>query len=161
MFVDALLLSDPSCWRLRMLNLCKTSSILILFFPFSLQCRPSKGRRRGYCWCVDKYGQPLPGFDGRERGETQCYNLESKWEDRRDAQWTERGGQRIRGRGRGGGCRQWKKEPTLLLHVVLCKHLKGLWTFDFGSRFCRRVRESTRGRGPAKPPVLHSYLSCA
>ncbi|XP_068599401.1 insulin-like growth factor-binding protein 3 [Brachionichthys hirsutus] len=42
------------------------------------QCRPSKGRRRGYCWCVDKYGQPMPGFDGRERGETQCYNLESK-----------------------------------------------------------------------------------
>uniref|UniRef100_A0A3B4ZE46 Insulin-like growth factor-binding protein 3 n=1 Tax=Stegastes partitus TaxID=144197 RepID=A0A3B4ZE46_9TELE len=42
------------------------------------QCRPSKGRRRGYCWCVDKYGQPLPGYDGRERGETQCYNLESK-----------------------------------------------------------------------------------
>ncbi|XP_071342635.1 insulin-like growth factor-binding protein 3 [Trachinotus anak] len=42
------------------------------------QCRPSKGRRRGYCWCVDKYGQPLPGLDGRERGETQCYNLESK-----------------------------------------------------------------------------------
>lgn len=32
------------------------------------QCRPSKGRRRGYCWCVDKYGQPLPGFDRRERG---------------------------------------------------------------------------------------------
>ncbi|XP_028300637.1 insulin-like growth factor-binding protein 3 [Gouania willdenowi] len=42
------------------------------------QCRPSKGRRRGYCWCVDKYGQPLPGYDGRERGETQCYNAESK-----------------------------------------------------------------------------------
>ncbi|XP_058495419.1 insulin-like growth factor-binding protein 3 [Solea solea] len=42
------------------------------------QCRPSKGRRRGYCWCVDKYGQPLPGLDGRERGGTQCYNLESK-----------------------------------------------------------------------------------
>ncbi|XP_068176079.1 insulin-like growth factor-binding protein 3 [Antennarius striatus] len=42
------------------------------------QCRPSKGRRRGYCWCVDKYGQPLPGFEGRERGEMQCYNLESK-----------------------------------------------------------------------------------
>ncbi|XP_031725594.1 insulin-like growth factor-binding protein 3 [Anarrhichthys ocellatus] len=42
------------------------------------QCRPSKGRRRGYCWCVDKYGQPLPGYDGKERGETQCYNLESK-----------------------------------------------------------------------------------
>ncbi|XP_041790957.1 insulin-like growth factor-binding protein 3 [Chelmon rostratus] len=42
------------------------------------QCRPSKGRRRGYCWCVDKYGQPLPGYDGRERGEMQCYNMESK-----------------------------------------------------------------------------------
>uniref|UniRef100_A0A8C3M7X1 Insulin-like growth factor-binding protein 3 n=1 Tax=Geospiza parvula TaxID=87175 RepID=A0A8C3M7X1_GEOPR len=26
------------------------------------QCRPSKGRKRGYCWCVDKYGQPLPGL---------------------------------------------------------------------------------------------------
>uniref|UniRef100_A0A3Q4I861 Insulin-like growth factor-binding protein 3 n=1 Tax=Neolamprologus brichardi TaxID=32507 RepID=A0A3Q4I861_NEOBR len=42
------------------------------------QCRPSKGRRRGYCWCVDKYGQPLPGYDGRQWGEKQCYNLESK-----------------------------------------------------------------------------------
>lgn len=42
------------------------------------QCRPSKGRRRGYCWCVDKYGQSVPGYDGRERGETQCYNLENK-----------------------------------------------------------------------------------
>ncbi|XP_038857646.1 insulin-like growth factor-binding protein 3 [Salvelinus namaycush] len=42
------------------------------------QCRPSKGRKRGYCWCVDKYGQPLPGYDGKERGEAQCYNLENK-----------------------------------------------------------------------------------
>lgn len=42
------------------------------------QCRPSKGRKRGYCWCVDKYGQPLPGYDGKERGEAQCYNIESK-----------------------------------------------------------------------------------
>ncbi|KAJ3598862.1 hypothetical protein NHX12_032825 [Muraenolepis orangiensis] len=40
------------------------------------QCRPSKGRKRGYCWCVDKYGQPLPGSDGKQRGETQCYSLE-------------------------------------------------------------------------------------
>ncbi|KAM9790004.1 insulin-like growth factor-binding protein 3 [Neosynchiropus ocellatus] len=32
------------------------------------QCRPSKGRKRGFCWCVDKYGQPLPGLDGKERG---------------------------------------------------------------------------------------------
>uniref|UniRef100_A0A674MJY5 Insulin-like growth factor-binding protein 3 n=1 Tax=Takifugu rubripes TaxID=31033 RepID=A0A674MJY5_TAKRU len=45
-------------------------------FYNSPQCRPSKGRRRGYCWCVDKYGQPLPGSGG-ERGETQC-NLETQ-----------------------------------------------------------------------------------
>ncbi|XP_029581325.1 insulin-like growth factor-binding protein 3 [Salmo trutta] len=42
------------------------------------QCRPSKGRKRGFCWCVDKYGQPLPGFDGKERGDAQCYNSESQ-----------------------------------------------------------------------------------
>uniref|UniRef100_A0A8C7ZZE7 Insulin-like growth factor-binding protein 3 n=1 Tax=Oryzias sinensis TaxID=183150 RepID=A0A8C7ZZE7_9TELE len=42
------------------------------------QCRPSKGRRRGHCWCVDKYGQPLPGYEGSKQGATQCYNLESQ-----------------------------------------------------------------------------------
>ncbi|XP_051501618.1 insulin-like growth factor-binding protein 3 [Myxocyprinus asiaticus] len=42
------------------------------------QCRPSKGRRRGYCWCVDKYGQPLPSFDGKEKGQIHCYHLEKK-----------------------------------------------------------------------------------
>ncbi|XP_033507169.1 insulin-like growth factor-binding protein 3 isoform X3 [Epinephelus lanceolatus] len=41
-------------------------------------CRPSKGRKRGFCWCVDKYGQPLPGFDGKERGDAQYYNSESQ-----------------------------------------------------------------------------------
>uniref|UniRef100_A0A3P8X7L3 Insulin-like growth factor-binding protein 3 n=1 Tax=Esox lucius TaxID=8010 RepID=A0A3P8X7L3_ESOLU len=25
------------------------------------QCRPSKGRKRGYCWCVDKYACPTQG----------------------------------------------------------------------------------------------------
>ncbi|NXK94014.1 IBP3 protein, partial [Formicarius rufipectus] len=39
------------------------------------QCRPSKGRKRGYCWCVDKYGQPLPGYDGKGKGDVHCYNL--------------------------------------------------------------------------------------
>ncbi|XP_034738517.1 insulin-like growth factor-binding protein 3 [Etheostoma cragini] len=42
------------------------------------QCRPSKGRRRGYCWCVDKYGWPLPGYNGEEQAEKKCHNLESK-----------------------------------------------------------------------------------
>ncbi|XP_011614426.1 insulin-like growth factor-binding protein 3 isoform X2 [Takifugu rubripes] len=42
------------------------------------QCRPSKGRKRGFCWCVDKYGQPLPGFDGKERGDAQYYNSETQ-----------------------------------------------------------------------------------
>ncbi|XP_062412604.1 insulin-like growth factor-binding protein 3 [Sardina pilchardus] len=42
------------------------------------QCRPSKGRRRGYCWCVDKYGQRLPGYDGRDQGSSHCHSLEKK-----------------------------------------------------------------------------------
>ncbi|XP_059369060.1 insulin-like growth factor-binding protein 3 [Carassius carassius] len=40
------------------------------------QCSPSKGRRRGYCWCVDKYGQPIPGYDGKEK--VHCINMETK-----------------------------------------------------------------------------------
>ncbi|ELK13051.1 Insulin-like growth factor-binding protein 3 [Pteropus alecto] len=39
-------------------------------------CRPSKGRKRGFCWCVDKYGQPLPGSDASGRGAAQCYGAE-------------------------------------------------------------------------------------
>uniref|UniRef100_A0AAY4DXL3 Thyroglobulin type-1 domain-containing protein n=1 Tax=Denticeps clupeoides TaxID=299321 RepID=A0AAY4DXL3_9TELE len=31
------------------------------------QCQPSKGRKRGFCWCVDKYGHPLPGYKGEAR----------------------------------------------------------------------------------------------
>ncbi|XP_053569009.1 insulin-like growth factor-binding protein 3 [Bombina bombina] len=42
------------------------------------QCRPSKGRKRGNCWCVDKYGQPLPGYDGKSKGDVHCYNLEGQ-----------------------------------------------------------------------------------
>ncbi|XP_071592320.1 insulin-like growth factor-binding protein 3 [Heliangelus exortis] len=42
------------------------------------QCRSSKGRKRGYCWCVDKYGQPLPGYEGKGKEDVHCYNLESK-----------------------------------------------------------------------------------
>ncbi|XP_042187957.1 insulin-like growth factor-binding protein 3 [Callorhinchus milii] len=35
------------------------------------QCRPSKGRRRGICWCVDKYGTRLGSYD--RNGELRCY----------------------------------------------------------------------------------------
>ncbi|KAJ8336832.1 hypothetical protein SKAU_G00380520 [Synaphobranchus kaupii] len=42
------------------------------------QCRPSKGRQRGFCRCVDKYGHPLPGIDGTERGDAQCYNPDTQ-----------------------------------------------------------------------------------
>ncbi|XP_016053787.1 PREDICTED: insulin-like growth factor-binding protein 3 [Miniopterus natalensis] len=42
------------------------------------QCRPSKGRRRGFCWCVDKYGQPLPGYDPKGKGDVHCDSVESK-----------------------------------------------------------------------------------
>ncbi|VFV23478.1 insulin-like growth factor binding [Lynx pardinus] len=44
----------------------------------SSRCRPSKGRKRGFCWCVDKYGQPLPGFDARGKGDVHCYSMDSK-----------------------------------------------------------------------------------
>ncbi|XP_067867416.1 insulin-like growth factor-binding protein 3 [Heterodontus francisci] len=40
------------------------------------QCRSSKGRKRGLCWCVDKYGTRLPSYD--RNGELRCYSFESK-----------------------------------------------------------------------------------
>ncbi|XP_067240932.1 insulin-like growth factor-binding protein 3 [Chanodichthys erythropterus] len=40
------------------------------------QCRPSKGRKRGHCWCVDKYGQSIPGYEEKEK--VHCYNMETK-----------------------------------------------------------------------------------
>uniref|UniRef100_A0A7N9C7B5 Insulin-like growth factor-binding protein 3 n=2 Tax=Macaca fascicularis TaxID=9541 RepID=A0A7N9C7B5_MACFA len=42
------------------------------------QCRPSKGRKRGFCWCVDKYGQPLPGYTTKGKEDVQCYSMQSK-----------------------------------------------------------------------------------
>ncbi|XP_016108450.1 insulin-like growth factor-binding protein 5 isoform X1 [Sinocyclocheilus grahami] len=40
------------------------------------QCKPSRGRKRGICWCVDKYGVQLPGtvYSG---GNIQCKDLEN------------------------------------------------------------------------------------
>ncbi|KAM8770916.1 insulin-like growth factor-binding protein 3 [Rhynchonycteris naso] len=42
------------------------------------QCRPSKGKKRGTCWCVDRYGQPLPGYSMSSKGDLQCDNVESE-----------------------------------------------------------------------------------
>ncbi|XP_067832885.1 insulin-like growth factor-binding protein 5 [Heptranchias perlo] len=36
-------------------------------FYRSKQCKPSKGRKRGHCWCVDQYGHSLPGSQSRKR----------------------------------------------------------------------------------------------
>ncbi|XP_039612335.1 insulin-like growth factor-binding protein 5 [Polypterus senegalus] len=40
------------------------------------QCKPSRGRKRGICWCVDKYGLKLPGTD-YNGGDIQCQDLEN------------------------------------------------------------------------------------
>ncbi|XP_072539897.1 insulin-like growth factor-binding protein 5a [Salminus brasiliensis] len=40
------------------------------------QCKPSRGRKRGICWCVDKYGVIMPGTD-YSGGDIQCKDLES------------------------------------------------------------------------------------
>ncbi|KAA8588384.1 hypothetical protein FQN60_001578 [Etheostoma spectabile] len=40
------------------------------------QCKPSRGRKRGICWCVDKYGVQMPGTD-YSGGDIQCKDLES------------------------------------------------------------------------------------
>ncbi|XP_030066543.1 insulin-like growth factor-binding protein 5 [Microcaecilia unicolor] len=40
------------------------------------QCKPSRGRKRGICWCVDKYGLKLPGSD-YVTGDLQCHSFES------------------------------------------------------------------------------------
>ncbi|KAG5261910.1 hypothetical protein AALO_G00289960 [Alosa alosa] len=40
------------------------------------QCKPSRGRKRGICWCVDKYGVQMPGTD-YSGGDIQCRDLES------------------------------------------------------------------------------------
>ncbi|MEQ2307110.1 hypothetical protein AMECASPLE_014812 [Ameca splendens] len=40
------------------------------------QCKPSRGRKRGICWCVDKYGVQLPGTD-YSGGDIQCKDMDS------------------------------------------------------------------------------------
>ncbi|XP_062302535.1 insulin-like growth factor-binding protein 5 [Osmerus eperlanus] len=40
------------------------------------QCKPSRGRKRGICWCVDSFGVKLPGTD-YSGGDIQCKDLET------------------------------------------------------------------------------------
>ncbi|XP_075904727.1 insulin-like growth factor-binding protein 5 isoform X1 [Nelusetta ayraudi] len=40
------------------------------------QCKPSRGRRRGICWCVDRFGVKIPGIN-YAGGDLQCKDLES------------------------------------------------------------------------------------
>ncbi|MGH0114461.1 UNVERIFIED_CONTAM: hypothetical protein FKN15_017761 [Acipenser sinensis] len=40
------------------------------------QCKPSHGRRRGICWCVDRYGLKLPGSENKG-ADIHCQELES------------------------------------------------------------------------------------
>ncbi|XP_028810140.1 insulin-like growth factor-binding protein 5a [Denticeps clupeoides] len=39
------------------------------------QCKPSRGRKRGVCWCVDKYGLQMPGTN-YSSGNIQCKDFE-------------------------------------------------------------------------------------
>ncbi|XP_077369906.1 insulin-like growth factor-binding protein 5 [Festucalex cinctus] len=40
------------------------------------QCKPSRGRRRGICWCVDRFGTKVPGIN-YAGGDLQCKDLDS------------------------------------------------------------------------------------
>lgn len=40
------------------------------------QCKPSRGRRRGICWCVDRFGDKIPGINYTE-GDLQCKDFDS------------------------------------------------------------------------------------
>ncbi|XP_070786605.1 insulin-like growth factor-binding protein 5a [Enoplosus armatus] len=40
------------------------------------QCKPSRGRRRGICWCVDRYGVKIHGINYAS-GDLQCKDLDS------------------------------------------------------------------------------------
>lgn len=42
----------------------------------SSQCKPSRGRRRGICWCVDRFGVKVPGVN-YAGGDLQCKDLDS------------------------------------------------------------------------------------
>ncbi|XP_062236715.1 insulin-like growth factor-binding protein 5a [Platichthys flesus] len=39
------------------------------------QCKPSRGRKRGICWCVDRFGVKIPGIN-YAGGDLQCKDLD-------------------------------------------------------------------------------------
>ncbi|CAG5934167.1 unnamed protein product [Menidia menidia] len=39
------------------------------------QCKPSRGRKRGICWCVDRFGVKIPGIN-YAGGDLQCKELD-------------------------------------------------------------------------------------
>lgn len=40
------------------------------------QCKPSRGRKRGICWCVDRFGSKIPGIN-YAGGDLQCKELDT------------------------------------------------------------------------------------
>lgn len=50
------------------------------------QCKPSRGRRRGICWCVDRFGVKIPGFN-YAGGDLQCKEHESSSNSNEWEQW--------------------------------------------------------------------------
>nr|XP_020470936.1 insulin-like growth factor-binding protein 5 [Monopterus albus] len=40
------------------------------------QCKPSRGRKRGICWCVDRFGMKIPGIS-YAGGDLQCKDLDN------------------------------------------------------------------------------------
>ncbi|KAI5619864.1 insulin-like growth factor-binding protein 3 precursor [Silurus asotus] len=42
------------------------------------QCRPSRGNKRGQCWCVDKYGYRIPSYKDKDQSQIHCYHQEPK-----------------------------------------------------------------------------------
>lgn len=83
--VLALSLYIPNCdkkgfFKRRQVRTCLSPHIFAAFSPTDpaarSQCKPSRGRRRGICWCVDRFGVKIPGIN-YAGGDLQCKEHES------------------------------------------------------------------------------------
>lgn len=83
--VLALSLYIPNCdkkgfFKRRQVRTCLSLHIFVAFLPTDpaarSQCKPSRGRRRGICWCVDRFGVKIPSIN-YAGGDLQCKELES------------------------------------------------------------------------------------